>query len=40
MNSAFTCVMGELMLLLFIVTHEFKRPQRVPLCSRCWGTQG
>lgn len=39
MNSAFTCVMGELMLLLFIVTHEFWRPQRVPLCSRGWGTQ-
>lgn len=32
-------VMGELMLLLFIVTHEFWRPQRAPLCFRGWGTQ-
>lgn len=36
MNSVFVCVMGELMLLLFIATHELRRPQRVLLCSRCW----
>lgn len=29
MNSVFMCVMGELMLLLFIVTHELRRPHRV-----------
>lgn len=34
MNSVLTCVMGELMMLLFIVTYEFRTSQRVPLCSR------
>lgn len=40
MNSVFTCVMGELMLLLFIVTHKFRTPQSVPLRSRGRGAQG
>ena len=30
-------VVGELMLLLFIVTHEFRRPQTVLVYSGCWG---
>lgn len=40
MNSVFMCVMGELMLLLFIVTHELRRPHRVLPSPGAGGLQG
>lgn len=40
MNSVFMCVMGELMLLLFIVTHELRRPHRALPSPGAGGLQG